>query len=85
MQLELNSSSGAGLVPSWQSRQQVILQQVVEPANLQQHLKYNAAQQAAGNKITKVYYRVMQHGPAWHWLRVSVVFAARGEGLSAGI
>jgi hypothetical protein len=76
MQLELTSSSGASLAPGWQSRQQVILQQVVDYANLQQHCKFNAAQAAAGNKVTKVYYRVMQHGPGWHWLRVSLKFAA---------
>jgi hypothetical protein len=77
MQLELTSSSGASLAPGWQSRQQLILQQVVDYANMQQHCKFNTAQAAAGNKVTKVYYRVMQHGPGWHWLRVSLQFAAR--------
>jgi hypothetical protein len=84
MQLELYSSGGGGLSPSWQPRQQVMLQQVVDPAHLQQYMKFSAAQQAAGNKITRVHYRVMQHGPSWHWLQVSIAQPTKMSGMLIG-
>lgn len=61
------------MVASWQHRQQVLLQQVVDPANLKQHLNYSSAQLNSGNKVTRVYYRVVNQGPSWRWLHVSVV------------
>ncbi|KAF6259472.1 hypothetical protein COO60DRAFT_1626048 [Scenedesmus sp. NREL 46B-D3] len=64
------------MVASWQHRQQVLLQQVVDPANLKQHLNYSSAQLNSGNKVTRVYYRVVNQGPSWRWLHLKclVVF-----------
>ncbi|WIA08649.1 hypothetical protein OEZ85_008076 [Tetradesmus obliquus] len=72
-ELELISSSGANLEASWKHRQQVILQQVVKSDQLPLHLQYSSAQKAAGNKVAKVHFRVLQQGSAWKWMQDGVM------------
>jgi hypothetical protein len=56
---------------SWQHRQQVVLQQVVRPDQLKQHLPtYTPQQQQEGHRVTRVYFKVLQQGTAWQWLQV---------------
>jgi hypothetical protein len=56
--------------PTWQHRQQVILQQVVRPDELNAHIKCTAAQAQAGYKVVRVYFKVLKQGTAWRWLQV---------------
>lgn len=58
------------MVANWAPRRQMVMQEVVPCSNLKQHVQFSPAQAQQGNKVTRVYYKVLQQHPAFNWLQV---------------
>jgi hypothetical protein len=87
LQIELSSSSGAGMMASWAHRSHIVVHQLVPHNSLKQHMQYSSQQQAAGNKVTRVYYKVLQQHAAFAWLQVrdSRQGSGAGQGSAAAV
>jgi len=85
MQIELSSSSGAGMMASWAHRPHIVVHQLVPHNSLKQHMQYSSQQQAAGNKVTRVYYKVLQQHAAFAWLQVRGRVQGQGSGFSGRV